>query len=340
MVTLKHLAEQLNVSVSTVSKALHDSDEISPDTIERVKALAKFLNYKPNRLAVSLKNSKTNTIGVIIPSILNHFFAKALFAIEQEATKQGYNIITCISNELQSKENDSLQLLSNGSVDGFIMSIAEETQVANKVDHINLILRQNIPIVLFDRVSEDIDCGKVIIDDFGAAYEATKHLLSEGRKHIVLLSSIDELSVGKLRVKGYFKALDEDRNYKVEPSCITISHDESIENKIETLLTKNKKIDGIIAIDNTTGVIALQKALKLNIDVPENLSIIGFSDENVLQFTDPKLSTVSQHTLDIGKASVEMLLHKLNDKSSVQNTTRTIKTKLILRGTTMHTQNK
>lgn len=334
MVTLKHLAEQLNVSISTVSKALHDSNEISPDTIERVKALAKFLNYKPNQLAVSLKNSKTNTIGVIIPNILNHFFAKALFAIEQEATKQGYNIITCVSNEKHSKEINSLQLLSNGSVDGFIMSIAEETQVANKVDHINAILNQNIPIVLFDRVSDDINCGKVIIDDFGAAYEATKYLLSEGRKNIILLSRIDELSVGKLRAKGYLKALDDDTSYKEEPNCITISHDESIEERIEALLTKNKKIDGIVAVDNTTGVVALHKALKLNIDVPKDLSIIGFSDENVLQFTDPKLSTVSQHTLDIGKASVEMLINKLKDKSSIQNTTKTIKAKLILRGTT------
>nr|WP_321228016.1 LacI family DNA-binding transcriptional regulator [uncultured Psychroserpens sp.] len=334
MVTLKHLAEQLNVSISTVSKALHDSNEISPDTIERVKALAKFLNYKPNQLAVSLKNSKTNTIGVIIPNILNHFFAKALFAIEQEATKQGYNIITCVSNEKHSKEINSLQLLSNGSVDGFIMSIAEETQVANKVDHINAILNQNIPIVLFDRVSDDINCGKVIIDDFGAAYEATKYLLSEGRKNIILLSRIDELSVGKLRAKGYLKALDDDTTYKEKPNCITISHDESIEERIEALLTKNKKIDGIVAVDNTTGVIALHKALKLNINVPKDLSIIGFSDENVLQFTDPKLSTVSQHTLDIGKASVEMLINKLKDKSSVQNTTKTIKAKLILRGTT------
>jgi LacI family transcriptional regulator len=334
MVTLKHLAEQLNVSISPVSKALHDSNEISPDTIERVKALAKFLNYKPNQLAVSLKNSKTNTIGVIIPNILNHFFAKALFAIEQEATKQGYNIITCVSNEKHSKEINSLQLLSNGSVDGFIMSIAEETQVANKVDHINAILNQNIPIVLFDRVSDDINCGKVIIDDFGAAYEATKYLLSEGRKNIILLSRIDELSVGKLRAKGYLKALDDDTSYKEEPNCITISHDESIEERIEALLTKNKKIDGIVAVDNTTGVVALHKALKLNIDVPKDLSIIGFSDENVLQFTDPKLSTVSQHTLDIGKASVEMLINKLKDKSSIQNTTKTIKAKLILRGTT------
>ena len=136
MVTLKQLAEQLNVSVSTVSKALHNSEEISKDTIQRVQELAKHLNYRPNKMALSLKNNQTKTLGVIIPSVLNHFFAKALYAIETEASKQGYNIITCVSNEMLSKEKNSLQLLSNGSVDGFIMSLAEETQVKNKTDHI------------------------------------------------------------------------------------------------------------------------------------------------------------------------------------------------------------
>ncbi|MDG5491349.1 LacI family DNA-binding transcriptional regulator [Psychroserpens sp. SPM9] len=334
MVTLKHLAEQLNVSVSTVSKALHDSDEISPDTIERVKALAKFLNYKPNQLAVSLKNSKTNTIGVIIPNILNHFFAKALFAIEQEANKQGYNIITCLSNELYAKEVNSLQLLSNGSVDGFIMSIAEETQISNNLDHIEAILKQHVPIVLFDRVSEKITTDKVIIDDFDAAYQATNHLLSEGRKHIVLISNIDELSVGKLRTNGYHEALKEAKNYDSEPLVIAIKRDGSIEAEIEKLFKDHAAIDGIIAIDNTSGVVALHKALKLNYKVPEDLSIIGFSDENVLQFTDPKLSTISQHTIDVGKASVELLINRLQNKSETSTEIKTIKAQLQLRGTT------
>lgn len=334
MVTLKQLAEQLSVSVSTVSKALHNSDEISPDTIKRVKDLAKFLNYKPNRLAVSLKSSKTNTIGVIIPNILNHFFAKALFAIEQEATKQGYNIITCVSNELQSKEENSLQLLSNGSVDGFIMSIAEETQIANNVEHINAILNQDIPIVLFDRVSDKINTDKVIIDDFDAAYQATKHILSEGRQHIALISDIDKLSVGQLRTNGYLLAIHEAEHYMSEPLVIIVKKSESIEESIDLLFESNPALDGIIAVDNTSGVVALQKALKLNYDVPNALSIIGFSDENVLQFTDPKLSTISQHTMDIGKTSVELLINRLQNKYEAERVTKTIKTKLQLRGTT------
>lgn len=334
MVTLKHLAEQLNVSVSTVSKALHDSDEISPETIERVKALAKFLNYKPNKLAVSLKNSKTNTIGVIIPNILNHFFAKALYAIEEEATRQGYSIITCVSNELYEKEINSLHVLSNGSVDGFIMSISEGTQIADNVTHINALLNQNIPLVLFDRVSDAIDCDKVIIDDYDAAYQATNHLLAEGRKHIVLISKIDDLNVGKLRTNGYLKALNLAKDYESEPVIIKIKNNDSPEAQIEQLFNKFPTVDGILAIDNTSGVVALQKALKLNYSIPKDLSIIGFSDENVLQFTDPKLSTISQHTIDIGKTSVDLLLNRLNDPDKSSKITKTIKTKLVLRGTT------
>ena len=334
MVTLKHLAEQLNVSVSTVSKALHDSDEISPDTIARVKALAEHLKYKPNKVAISLKNSKTNTIGVIIPNILNHFFAKALLAIEKEASRQGYNIITCLSNEKKSKEINSLQLLSNGSVDGFIMSIAEESQIENNVNHINDILLQNIPVVLFDRVSDKIDCDKVIIDDFGAAYEATKHLLSEGRKHIILISDIHDLSVGKLRYNGYTEALKDAPNYHNKPIIFTINKDDSVGETIQELFKNHPSVDGIISIDNTSGVVALQRALKLNYNIPKDLSIIGFSDDNVLQFTDPKLSTISQHTLDIGKASVKLLLDRLNSKEEFNSITKTIKTNLVLRETT------
>lgn len=334
MVTLKHLAEQLNVSVSTVSKALNDSPEIGKETIQRVKELAKHLNYQPNKMALSLKSNKTNTLGVIIPDILNHFFAKALYAIEMEASKQGYNIITCVSNEMLSKEENSLQLLSNGSVDGFILSLAEETQVKNKTAHISRILDRGIPMVLFDRVADDLECDKVIIDDFGAAYEATKHLLQEGRKYIVLVSDIEDLSVGKLRTNGYLKALEDDAKYKQKPILIHVGNEDDVERIIDQLFSSNEKVDGILSIDNTSGVVALHKALKRGYEIPEKLSIIGFSDENVLVFTEPKLSTISQHTFDIGKASVELMINRLNQKSKTENVTTTIKTKLVLRGTT------
>lgn len=335
MVTLKHLAEQLNVSVSTVSKALHNSEEISPDTIERVKALAEYLNYKPNRLAVSLKSSKTNTIGVIIPNILNHFFAKALYAIEMEASKHGYNIITCVTNESSKKEMESLQLLSNGSVDGFIISISEETQISDNLDHIAAILRQEIPIVMFDRVSDQVTCSKVILDDFRAGYEATMHLLNEGRKNIVAITDIEELSVGKERSNGYKQALEDFNAYKNKPFILDVGKNNSMERDIEHLLKGSTEVDGIISVDNVSGVVALNHAKKLGIDVPKDLSIIAFSDDNVLPFSEPKLTTLSQHTMDIGKASVNLMFEQLKNPENVDYQTEVIQPHIIFRQTTL-----
>ena len=334
MITLKKLAKELNVSISTVSKALHNSEEISKDTIERVKALAKFHNYKPNQLALNLKRSNTKTIGVIIPNILNHFFAKVLFSIEKEASKRGYNIITCLSNESYDKETKSLEILSNGSVDGFIVSVAEETQTQNASEHFNSLVQNNIPLVMFDRVLNEVNCMKVIINDYESAFNATKHLLDEGRKKIVLLSNISELNVGKLRTKGYRDALQRNANYKNEAIIMSYNVSESIEDEIEKLLINQTDIDGIIAIDNISGVIALHKVIKLNKQIPEDISIIGFSDNNVLPFTNPKLTTIAQHPIDMGYNAVNMIINRIENITSDDNNIL-IKTELVLRETTL-----
>ena len=197
MITLKELAKQLNVSVSTVSKALNGSPEISEATAKRIKELAKHLNYQPNKIALSLKSNQTKTIGVIIPDIMNRFFAKVLYSIQQEATNLGYNIITCISNESYEKERDSLKILANGSVDGFIMALSEETQKKEQYDHINEVLGNNIPVVLFDRVSDKLNCDKVVANDLESIEDAVNTLFKR-EKHIAFLSRINALSVGKI----------------------------------------------------------------------------------------------------------------------------------------------
>ena len=199
-------------------------------------------------MALSLKNSKTKTIGVIIPDILNHFFAKVLYGIEKESAKLGYNIITCLSNELYGKEANSLELLTNGSVDGFIMSIAQETQINNQTEHFKDVLSQKIPILMFDRVAETINCDKVIINDFQAAYKATTHLINEGRKNIILINNIDELSPGKLRAKGCFKAIEDAKHTNSNLTEIKIAKIKDLEPEIEALFNQNKSIDGVIAI--------------------------------------------------------------------------------------------
>lgn len=335
MVTLKQLAEQLNVSVSTVSKALNGSYEISDETIKRVQELADMMNYRPNKMALSLKHNKTFTIGVIVPDILNHFFAKVLFGIEQEAIKLGYNIITCLSNESFDKEVNSLEFLANGSVDGFILAMSEETQILGKSDHFNSILSQKFPMVMFDRVKDSVACDKVIIDDFNAAFNATMQLLKEGRKKIVLLTGIDELSVGKLRVKGYEKALEEFDAYSERPIILKLDNIETANKEIGEMLDRVEGIDGILGIDNSTGVMALINAQKRNINVPKDLSIIGFSASNVLPFTDPKLTTVSQNAIKMGKTAVNILVNKLKGEGEKAIKTQMIDTKLCLRETTL-----
>ncbi len=335
MITLKELAEQLNVSISTVSKALNDSSEISEKTIQRVKEIAKIYNYKPNKVALSLKNNQTKTIGVIIPNILNHFFAKVLYGIEKESAKKGYSIITCLSNESYNRELHSLQLLANGSVDGFIMSIAEETQKEKKTAHFENILTQKIPIVMFDRVADAVECGKVVIDDFEAAYKATKYLINEGRKKIMLVNCLDELSVGKLRVKGALQAISDAKAFSRELIELKIKAINDIEKEVETAIRKFKDIDAIVSIDNISGVVALNIAKKHQFSIPKDLSIIGFSDDNVLPFTSPKLSTITQHSDDIGAKAVQLLIKRIEAKTHLNNETLTVNYSVNLRGTTL-----
>ena len=205
--TLKQIAKELGVSISTVSKALNGSPEISEPTKQRVQEYAKLKNYKPNVIGLNLKNRRTKTIGVIIPNILNSFFAKVFSGIEKVADENGYKVITCISNESLEKEKNALEILSNGTIDGFIVSIAEESQKFQRFEHFTTIINEGTPIVMFDRIADEVVCDKVIVDDYESAINATEHLIKTGCKKIALLSSINELSVGKLREKGFFKAM-------------------------------------------------------------------------------------------------------------------------------------
>ncbi|GAA3597074.1 LacI family DNA-binding transcriptional regulator [Flavivirga amylovorans] len=328
MVTLKQLAKELNVSISTVSKALNNSEEIGEDTVKRVKELAELYNYTPNKVALSLKQNKTKTIGVIIPNILNHFLAKVLFGIEREANKLGYNIITCISNESLEKEKESLLLLANGSVDGFILSVAEETQIKNEVDHFKKTISQGLPIVMFDRVAHDVLCDKVIVDDFDATYNATKNLLLEKRKNIAFISNVGDLSIGKLRERGYNKAILEDN--KQEPLILKIKKKDDHQKKIKSFLKKNKAIDAIIAADSSSGIIAINTAVNLGLKVPKDMSVIGFASKADSNHSLPRLTTIRQHAKVIGANAAQMLIDRLQKMHLNEDVkTKIVKTSLV-----------
>ncbi|SDG64811.1 transcriptional regulator, LacI family [Flavobacterium omnivorum] len=327
--TLKQIAKELNVSVSTVSKALNDSPEISDLTKVKIKEYAKLKNYKPNVIGLNLKNRKTKTIGVIIPNILNSFFAKVFSGIEKIADEKGYNVIMCISNESAEKEAHTLEMLSNGTIDGFIVSVSEEAQKNQDYEHFSAIINDGTPIVMFDRIADGVDCDKVIVDDFDSALDSTQHLIDLGCKNIALFSSVDNLSVGKLRVEGYLKALENNKIPVNDAIILRTDSDENLNNQIETIFDTNK-IDGIFALDENDSVAALRIGLKKGYKIPEELSIIGFADGILAsRRLSPSLTTVSQHGIEIGEVAAKLLIDRLESKEEhVPYETVVIKTKL------------
>ncbi len=332
--TLKQIAKELGVSVSTVSKALNGSPEISEPTKQRVQEYAKLKNYKPNVIGLNLKNRKTKTIGVIIPNILNSFFAKVFSGIEKVADEKGYKVITCISNESSEKEINALEMLSNGTIDGFILSIAEESQKLQKFHHFTTIINEGTPIVMFDRIADEVNCDKVIVDDFESAVNATEHLIKTGCKKIALLSAIDNLSVGKLRAQGFYKAMG-DNGLKIDENLVILTNNnDEFNSKIDDFFIKNKP-DGVFSLDEHASVTAMKLGIQNGYKIPQELSIIGFADGVWSRRMTPSLSTVSQHGPEIGEVAAQLLIDKLeSSEETFTFTTTTIKTELRQRDST------
>ncbi|MCW1148054.1 LacI family DNA-binding transcriptional regulator [Flavobacterium lacisediminis] len=334
-VTLKQIAKELDVSISTVSKSLRDSPEISEDTRLKVQAFAKLYNYKPNNIALSLKNKKTKTIGIIIPEIVHHFFATVISGIEQVANESGYNVIVCLSDESFDKEVINMEMLANGSTDGFIMSLSKETQQKKDFHHLQEVINQGMPVVLFDRISNDIMCDKVIIDDQLAAYEATNFLISKGLKKIALLTTVDYVSVGKLRTDGYLNVLL-DHGIEVDESLIIrIEDTEHCDEKINELL-ENKTIDAILAVNELFAVTAIKLAMSKGIKIPEDLSVVAFTDGIISKYSTPTITTISQNGIKMGRKAAEMLINRLEleDEDDEHYRTEIIETNLIIREST------
>jgi LacI family transcriptional regulator len=329
--TLKQIAKELNVSVSTVSKALNDSPEISEQTKIRIKEYAKLKNYKPNVIGLNLKNRKTKTIGVIIPNILNSFFAKVFSGIEKVADEKGYNVIMCISNESLEKEAHTLEMLSNGTIDGFVLSISEEAQKLHEYNHFKDIINDGTPIVMFDRTTDEVECDKVIVDDFDSGHNATQNLIDLGCRNIALISSVDNLSVGKLRAEGYLKAL-RDNNIEVNENIIIRTESESEHDLAEKVneVYSNNLVDGVFALDENDSVVALKVGVRKGYKIPKDLKIIGFADGILAsRRLSPSLTTVSQHGIEIGEVAVKLLIDRLESKEEHKPyETVVIKTKL------------
>ena len=338
-VTLKQIARELDVSISTVSKSLKNSTEISEDTRLKVQAFAKLYNYKPNLIALSLKNRKTKTIGIIIPEIIHHFFATVISGIEQVANEKGYNVMVCLSDESFDKEVINMELLANGSIDGFIMSLSKETQQRGDFHHISEVINQGMPVVMFDRVANGIFCDKVIIDDSLAAFNAVQFLINKGLKKIGIITTIDYVSVGKLRTDGYTKALRNNDIQINEDFILKIEDIDNCANQISTFL-QNNKFDAVFADNELFAVTAIKEANKIGLNVPKDLSIIGFTDGIISKYSSPSISTVSQNGVKMGQKAANMLIARLeteeNEDEDYQEVyaTEIIETNLIEREST------
>jgi LacI family transcriptional regulator len=334
-ITLKKIAKEFDVSISTVSKALKNSPEISEELKEKIQAFAKYYHYKPNSLALNLRNQKTKTIGVIIPEIVHHFFTKVITGIEHVANKNGYNVMICMSMDSYEKEVLNLDMLANGVVDGVIVSVAKETEEKKNYSHFKDLIYNGIPLVMFDRVIDKIKCNKVITNDIDGGYLATKHLINIGCKRMAILTTPDFVTVGNLRLEGYKSALKNCGIDYDEDLVIIIDEKNNIEDQIKKLFLLKNPPDGIFAVNEVYAALAMKSARKLGFKIPDDISILGFTDGIISQFSTPALSTVAQHGNTMGQKAAELLFNEIEFQGSeYQHQTKIIETDLILREST------
>jgi LacI family transcriptional regulator len=314
-ITIKTIAKELGVSTSTVSNALRDSHEISIDTKDKIKAYAAMFNYKPNSLALQLRNQKTKLIGVILPRIVHHFFSTVIKGIEQGASEKGYHIMVCFSNESYKKEVENLKVLSNGSVDGLIVSIAKETLETKDFTHFKDLVNEEIPLVLFDRVVDEILCDKVVVDDVGAGYKATKYLLNQNSLKIALITTPEHVNVGTLRRQGYERALSEKGISVNKKLIIEVEEKENIKAQIERVFDQD--IDAVFAVNEIYAATAMRIAKEKGYKVPQEFSVIGFTDGLISEYSSPSITTIAQHGLEMGKQAVEVLIERIEKEAEV-----------------------
>ncbi|MEH6680437.1 MAG: LacI family DNA-binding transcriptional regulator [Sediminicola sp.] len=334
-ITLKHIARELDVSISTVSKALKNSEEIGRDTKEKIQAFAKLYNYKPNNIAISLKNKRTKNIGVIIPDIVHHFFTTVIRGIEMYANAKGYNVIVCLSDESFDKEVINMEMLANGSIDGFIMSLSTETQSKNDYNHLKEVTSQGIPLVMFDRVTDEVQCDKVVINDRDGAYKAVRKLIDSGKKRIALINT-ENLSVSNARTEGYYQALAESGMEVMPEYILTLPHMSIVEDAIDDFFNR-VDVDAVLCVNEIFAIYSMRIVQKKGMRIPEDIAFIGFTDGLLSKYANPSLTSVAQHGERMGEIAAQMLIDKVeNDQEEDIFRTEVIEATIIERESTLN----
>jgi LacI family transcriptional regulator len=317
-ITIKDIAKELGLSTSTVSRALRDSHEISHDTKKMVMEYAEKINFKPNRIAQSLKDHKSMSIGVIVTEISNSFFSQVINGVESIAHKNGYTVIIAQSMESAERELLSLQHLTSSSIDGLIISVSTESE---NFHYLNDLHEKGMHIVFVDRAIDHIETHKVIVDNFKGAYKATKHLIDQGKKNIAILSNNVGLSISRDRMAGYVEAL-KDHNLPVKENMIKYCNlggmkYAEVEDAMKELMKKRNKPDAIFAGSDKLTIGCLKYLKEREIKVPDNVAVIGFSNTDLTDLIDPPLSVIRQPAFEMGEASTELLLSLIKSKKPV-----------------------
>jgi len=305
-VTIKDIARELGVSPSTVSRALKDHPDISEETRRHVKELADRMKYKPNAIALSLKNRRSNVVGVIIPQIVHYFFSSVISGIEEVAGKYGYSVMIAQSNELFDKEVEAMAALADGRIDGLLISISKETV---KYEHLRQFKEEGIEIVFFDRVPDDFKSDSVVIDDFQGALKAVQHLIDSGHKRILHLAGPQTRLIGRKRLKGYLQALENNRIPFDEKLVVSCDSFDAALNVLPELVSSGLQFDAVFTVNDFTAAGVIQALKKLGKHIPEDMAVVGYGDDDIAKMIDPTLTTVRQPGKEMGARAME-LLHK------------------------------
>lgn len=328
-VSLKDIANELGVSISTVSRGLKDHYDISPELKKKIKDLAEKWNYTPNPLAMGLLKQKTNTIGVIVPDIVTYFYASIISGIESMATEHGYYIVIASSQESIKKEKENLRNLLDLRVDGLIVCLSQDTDT---FEHFDEIIEEEIPLVFFDRICRQQEVSSVIIDNVSAAKELTIHLIQNGCKNIAHIAGPEHLNISKERIEGYKMGLDEcSLPYRPElmVHCnLSIADAAKVTNE---LLDSNPVPDAIFGVNDTVIFSAMKEIKKRKLRVPEDVALVGFTDEFHATVVEPNLTAVTHPTFEMGREAFSLLLEDMDEKKENSVRQTVLQAKLIPR---------
>jgi LacI family transcriptional regulator len=326
--TIHDIARELKISASTVSRALNDNPRISLKTKEKIKAVADSLGYRPNTLASNLRNKKSNTIGIVVPLINRHFFSSVISGAEDVAYKAGYTVVISQSNDLAAKEINIVQSMFSNRVDGLIISIAMQTDT---FEHLKLFRKKHIPLVFFDRAVPEIETDKIVVDDFAGGYRVTQHLIDQGYKRIGHLAGPQNLMTYYDRKNGYMEALRKNDIPYDESLVIinTLTSNEGV-TAIQQLMDLPHPPDAVFCGNDTTALSVMIYLRDKGIRIPEDIGIVGFSNEPFSKVVSPSISTIAQPGFIMGQKAAELIIRKIENKERTYQTI-TLPTELIIR---------